>query len=168
MSLQVMIDLETMSTRYDAAICSIGAVKFSNEKIIDTFYITVDASTCKKAGLHICKDTVAWWNSQNREALMMLVQNTVSLDAALGKFEDWYGTKSLPTWGNGAAFDNVIMDSAFKILGKKRLWKYHHDRCYRTIKAIISVPEDDRVGTYHNALDDAMHQTNHLIKILYS
>jgi hypothetical protein len=28
------------------------------------------------------------------------------------------------------------------------------------------IPADDREGTYHNALDDAMHQTKHLIKIL--
>jgi hypothetical protein len=28
------------------------------------------------------------------------------------------------------------------------------------------VPADAREGVYHNALDDAMHQTKHLIKIL--
>ena len=35
MTVNVMVDLETMSTRADAAICSIGAVKFEGKKILN-------------------------------------------------------------------------------------------------------------------------------------
>jgi DNA polymerase III epsilon subunit-like protein len=47
-----MIDLETYSTRPTAAIASIGAVKWEGDKIVDTFYCTIDPATCKAAGLH--------------------------------------------------------------------------------------------------------------------
>ena len=167
MTINVMVDLETMSTRSNAAICSIGAVKFEGDKILDTFYCTVDIKSCKEAGMHIAKDTVEWWSKQNKEAFRELTKNNISLQEALDKFEIWFGPKSLPLWGNGAVFDNTILGNAYFIMGRKPPWMPWDDRCYRTVKALFNwIPADERQGTYHNALDDAMHQTKHLIKIL--
>ena len=164
-----MIDLETMSTRSNAAIASIGAVKFSvDDGIIDTFYRTVDLRTCKAHGLHIDPETVAWWQQQSKEAQKALLIDNVSLTQALDDFSTWYGKKSLPTWGNGAGFDNVIMENAYRAINGRRPWLPWEDRCYRTMKNIINVPIDERQGVYHNALDDALHQTRHLLKILGS
>jgi hypothetical protein len=166
--INVMIDLETYSTRSNAAIASIGAVKFEDDKIIDTFYCTVDPATCKAAGLHFEKSTLEWWSRQSKEARAALLKDNLPLEEALTNFEAWYGNKSLPTWGNGAGFDNVIMDSAYKALDRKRPWLPWEDRCYRTMKNIVNIPIDKRDGVYHNALDDAITQTKHLQKILGS
>jgi exodeoxyribonuclease VIII len=168
-TVQVMIDLETMSTRSNAAICSIGAVKFTIESgIIGTFYCTIEAQSCKNYGLHFSKETIEWWMRQNKEALKALTTNCIPLEDALTKFKEWYGEKSLFTWGNGAGFDNVVLENAFIAINKQRPWRYWDDRCYRTLKNIIVLPEDERQGTHHNALDDAVHQTNHLLKIMRS
>lgn len=169
-----MVDLETMSTASNAAICSIGAVKFllddptapADGIFGEPFYTTVDAADCKRLGLDISKDTLAWWSKQPRAVLAMLTKDTKPLATALGAFADWYGPKSLPTWGCGASFDNVILDNAFKAVGRTRPWKYWDDRCYRTMKAMFNLQEHARQGTYHNALDDAMHQTRHLLRIV--
>ena len=167
--IQVMLDLETMSVRSNAAIASIGAVKFEvGTGIIDQFYRTVDLRTCKAVGLHIDPETVEWWNKQSKEARQALLKDNVSLNQALDDFTEWFGRSSLPTWGNGAGFDNVIMENAYQAVGSKRPWRPWEDRCYRTIKNIIQVPADERQGVYHNALDDALHQTRHLLKILGS
>ena len=167
MTINVMVDLETMSTRSHAAICSIGAVKFEGSKIIDTFYCTIDLASCKEAGMHISKDTVAWWSKQNKDALRELTKNNISLQEALDKFELWFGPKSLPVWGNGAVFDNTILANAYFNTNREPPWKCWDDRCYRTVKALFHwVKSDEREGVYHNALDDAVYQTKHLIKIL--
>jgi exodeoxyribonuclease VIII len=166
--INVMLDLETYSTRPNAAIASIGAVKWQGDEIVDTFYCTIDAATCKEAGLHFEKSTLEWWSKQSKEARSALLKDNLPLADALTKFEVWFGPKSLPTWGNGAGFDNVIMDCAYKALDRKRPWLPWEDRCYRTMKNMINVPIDKREGTYHNALDDALTQTKHLIKILGS
>lgn len=167
--IHVMLDLETMSTESNAAICSIGAVKFSlDQGIIDEFYCTVDAADCKQHGLNISADTVKWWSRQPKEVLEQLRKNNLSLVEALTKFSKWYGTKPLPTWGCGAGFDNVIMENAYKAVMMKRPWTPWLDRCYRTMKEVIVLPQEERLGTYHNALDDAKHQARHLIKILGS
>jgi DNA polymerase III epsilon subunit-like protein len=167
MTVNVMVDLETMSTRADAAICSIGAVKFEGKKILDTFYCTIDIKTCKEAGLRISKDTVEWWSKQNKEAFKELTKNNISLEEALDKFAQWIGPKSLLVWGNGAVFDNTILANAYFAIDKKPPWSCWDDRCYRTVKNLFHwIPAGERKGTYHNALDDALYQTEHLIKIL--
>jgi len=166
--INVMIDLETYSTRSNAAIASIGAVKFEGNEIIDKFYCTVDPATCKAAGLHFEKSTLEWWSKQSKEARDALLKDNLPLEEALTNFEAWYGSKSLPTWGNGASFDNVIMENAYRALDRKRPWLPWEDRCYRTMNNLVKIPIDKREGVYHNALDDALTQTKHLQKILGS
>jgi exodeoxyribonuclease VIII len=164
-----MLDLETMSVRSNAAIASIGAVKFEvGTGIIDTFYRTVDLKSCKSRGMHIDPETVGWWNRQSADARKALLVDNVSILTALQDFAGWFGRNSIPVWGNGAGFDNVIMENAYQACGIKRPWAPWEDRCYRTMKNIIQIPADERTGVYHNALDDALHQTKHLLKILES
>ena len=167
--IQVMVDLETMARATNSVICSIGAVKFSVDAgIIDTFYCTVDAADCKRHGLVVEAPVVNWWRNQPREVLESLRKDTLPLHDALTNFSKWYGSVSLPTWGNSVAFDNVILQSAYEAVGINRRWKHWEDRCYRTMKNIIVIEPDVREGTHHNALDDAVYQTKHLLKILGS
>lgn len=81
----------------------------------------------------------------------------------------WFGTKSVPTWACGASFDPVILQWAYEAAGMQRPWRHWHDRCYRTMRELFKeVSEDSFVGSRHNALEDAKHQTKHLIKIFKS
>jgi hypothetical protein len=165
---QVMLDLETMSTASNACICSIGAVKFNTKDgILDEFYITVDAKDCKKQGLHFSQDTLNWWSKQNPAALKMLVKDTKPLKEALTAYSKWFGTKKMNQWGNGSAFDNVILRNAYAAVELKEPWTYRGELCYRTLIALFpesSPPE--REGTYHNALDDAKYQAKYFIQLL--
>lgn len=166
--LQVMLDLETMSTKSNAAIVSIGAVMFSKDDgIVDKFYRTVDLRTSKAAGLHIDPETVKWWGQQSEEAQKALTIDNVSLNQALDDFTEWYGKEKIPVWGNGSTFDNVILSHAYDSLNLTKPWPWYLDYCYRTMKNIYKkVEADKREGVHHNALDDAIFQANHLIKIM--
>jgi hypothetical protein len=81
------------------------------------------------------------------------------------KFIEFTGGRDILLWGNGAAFDNVILASAYRALRLTPPWKFYNDRCYRTMKAAYSDVKMPRTGTHHNALDDAISQANHLIEI---
>ena len=75
--------------------------------------------------------------------------------------------KDLKVWGNGANFDNVILDNLYKKLGIKTPWEWWNDRCYRTVKGMFKdVKANKFVGVGHKAIDDAVHQVKHLQKIL--
>lgn len=167
----IMIDLETMGTRPDAAVVSIGAVAFSTEHRVigPTFYARVALETAVAQGGTMDPSTVLWWMQQSGAARYD-VHGTGSspISEALTNFTRFVERFDSPSvWGNGAAFDNVILRSAYKRAGLHAPWSYSLDRCYRTLRALHrDIPEPPRVGVYHNALDDAMHQTMHLLRIL--
>lgn len=161
-----MIDLETMSTQSNAAIVSIGAVKFSVKGIEDTHYINVSLEDSMSHGLHIDGKTVMWWLSQSDKARQALNQDAGSLIWALSEFTSWIGGKDIQVWGNGATFDNVVLANAYKACKLPMPWSFRNDRCYRTMKNMFpDVPYPKTTGTLHNALDDATFQAEHLIEI---
>ena len=59
--MHIMIDLETMGTRADAPIVSIGAVAFDAKGIDREFYCTVSLHSAVRSGAVIDPSTVMWW-----------------------------------------------------------------------------------------------------------
>lgn len=167
--MHIMIDLETMGTRPDAPIIAIGAVKFTAMGVTDqTFYTNVDlASAVKDGGAVIDPDTLMWWMQQSDEARQVLLSGASPLRVALHDFTRWVKDTDEPkgVWGNGASFDNVILSETYKRVGMEPPWKFWNDRCYRTVKNMFPACKMERIGTHHNALDDAESQAEHLLRI---
>jgi DNA polymerase III epsilon subunit-like protein len=167
----VMVDLETMSTESDASIISIGAVRFwLNVKQTEftpdqLFYTAVSLKSSQEAGLHIKADTVMWWLGQDPEARNAF-KNPVSLASALGNFYEFVPNPTTYIFGNGAAYDNVVLHNAYKAINHKYPVSYKYDVCYRTMCKLDNAPPPAFEGTKHNALDDAKAQTRHLMELL--
>jgi hypothetical protein len=164
----VMIDLETMSTANNAAIVSIGAVEFDPEtnSLGRTFYRRIDLASSESFGLKIDPGTILWWLKQSDKAREELTKaDSLTLDQALNDFAKWVPDKMTP-WGNAASFDLTILTNAYKAVDRGTPWKYHNERCYRTIKVLHPNIKIERDGIHHNALDDAISQANHLMDIL--
>ena len=73
-------------------------------------------------------------------------------------------------WGNGASFDNIILANLYEAAARYNYglaapWHFTKDRCYRTMKNLPNAPLLQRVGTFHNPLDDARTQAIHLQQI---
>lgn len=165
----VMLDLETMGNNSNSVIIAIGAVAFDDNGVYDKFYANIHMQTCLDAGMAVDGSTVEWWLTQGEDARNSLLKNRVSIQSALSDFAKWYGdTNADEVWGNGAMFDNTILGNAYKSCGMQVPWKFWNDRCYRTVKNMYPLVELERVGTHHNAVDDAETQALHLIKILKS
>lgn len=163
---RVMLDLETMGNGADAAIIAIGAVRFNvTDGVLDEFYVIVDLESSVAAGLKLDVSTVLWWMEQNDIARGQITQPGTPLKVALSRFASWVG-EGAEVWGNGAAFDNVILSNAFRMCKLERPWSYRNDRCYRTLKALYPGIKLDRFGVAHCAVDDARSQAAHLIEIL--
>jgi len=165
-----MIDLETMGTSPTAPIISIGAVLFDAEEIKERFYEVVDLKSAVDAGAVMEPGTVIWWMEQSDEARAALTGKGEKIDRALELFSSLVDAVSLVNglsgvWGNGAAFDNVILSEAYKRLDLRVPWPFWKDKCYRTVKGLYPSVGIKRVGTHHNALSDAETQAEHLIRI---
>ena len=163
----VMVDLETLGTSSNSVILSIGAVEFDKTGLGREFYVVVDPQSCVDAGLKIDVPTVLWWMKQSDEAREAFDQpDRVSLECALARFGGWF-PHNATLWGNGAAFDNVVLANAYLAVGTQRPWYYHTDRCYRTLKNLrpdIGGPALE--GVAHNALFDAKWQALHAVALL--
>mgnify|MGYP003655046633 CR=1 FL=1 len=164
----IMVDLETMSTQPNAAIVAIGAVKFGAKGRGEEFYKTIDLDSSVKAGGHIDPKTIIWWMGQSAEAHKAITGDNVSLFVALQEFSKFVGAKKeVKIWGNGAAFDNIVLGCAYDSVNLTRPWNFWNDRCYRTIKNMFSNGiEFVEPEIKHHALDDAIAQADHLCKIL--
>lgn len=169
-----MIDLETLSSYFDAGILSIGATKFDHTGILDEFYVNIKLSSVKKYGLDIDKKTLEWWAEQKDEALEALFKQAIPLDAALKQFNEWFGKDSMPTYSKGVDFDTVIMREAYRKVRQHdnielyEPWSFRDGLCARTMFEVFgTVPglKPDFEGTAHNALDDARWQSQFIINI---
>ena len=168
-----MTDLETLGTVPGCAILSIGAAAYDDEKVGETFYTPIYLDSCRDAFLTICPKTQDWWNKQGEDAQKVLtdvlsLETSVTLRMGLEKFNAWitrHCGMQCRVWGNGSDFDNAILAAAYDAVKLRPAWKFTNNRCYRTVKALAPAIKLERVGTYHNAVDDAVSQANHHIAI---
>jgi exodeoxyribonuclease VIII len=171
----VMIDLETLGTSPGCAIVSIGAVPFNEFGVSEQgFYRAIPTPLWTVAGittdgLRKEQGTIDWWKGQSEEAREVF--NTVNRHthrSALSELALFLNGLSGPrVWGNGADFDLPIITAAARIveLDPMSFWKPYNGRCYRTVKNQFKDVKLARTGTYHNALDDARCQAEHLVEI---
>lgn len=160
----VMIDLETLATSPDAAILTIGAVKFDpfgdeiNKPTSIPFYLRVDLDSCDRIGLVTNDDTIAWWAKQSQEAQDEAFGDGDRIDI-VDAFEQLYkfcwGAKRV--WSHGAAFDVVICEHVFKKINKAIPWSFWSVRCSRTLFDLGIAPDRPPVLKHH-ALEDAWNQ----------
>lgn len=170
--LDIMCDLESMGTQPDSAIVGIGLVEFDLSKglIGNTFFRAVNLGDATRRGCRIDAGTVAWWLSQTKEAQNAIIWNTGSLPHVLGEVTEFMHScgpqKEIRVWGNDPAFDNAMLAHSFWLCEMETPWMFWNNRCVRTIRALYKhVEQDEFEGEKHNAVDDALAQVRHLIKI---
>jgi len=168
----IMLDIETMGVSTSAAIMSIGACYFNpaTGEIGDTFHEQVNIASNGQ----IDASTVIWWMGQSDEARSKFKNNGKAghIYAVLAEFADFV-KPGCQVWGNGIAFDNVIIRNAYEhpSCGDAAPWKFWDDRDVRTMVEIGKVigidPKRDFPfeGVKHDALADAIHQAKYVSAI---
>lgn len=147
-SINIAVDLETLSTRPTAAIISIAAKAFTfsdPQPEIGCFYVPVNATTCAMYGMHFSESTVDFWYHQKEEAKkphLELSDAVCSLKVALLKLKDWVDSvramspdKKLLVWMQGTDFDGAILRNAYcQVFGSEEAmpWKFTELRDSRT------------------------------------
>ncbi len=167
-----MIDIETLASRNDAAVVSIGAVKFSlKEDAVETFEcVFSDLDEQLNKGRTKCERTMKWWADLPSEASDPLFHPEkfshilMPTYEGLEKLNRFIGGRAV--WGFGATFDNIIMRDIMSMYGLKPTWHYRDDMCLRTVVRLFPVAPKGQRNTHHNALDDALYQVQYLKQII--
>lgn len=172
---QVMVDLETLDTAPSAIVLSIGLCRFDpndyDDPIKEKHYAVLSYDDQLENLRTVSDATVSWWEKQSIDAKEVIAQAQNAEEEVheqLVVIADWLGKEAI-LWGNGAAFDNAILSDLYRTYEFKQPWHFWNDRCYRTLAMLGKRrmnpawekklgAEPWRAGTYHNALDDAVHQ----------
>lgn len=172
MSLNVMIDIETLGVTSKATITQIGAVAFDMSGVIHhKLNVHVRASG---QGRTIDPDTIMWWMLQKEEVRrgMVIGQNTsVPLREALIMLRDWFPNPDAPTWSHGSDFDLVLLADAYRQVNVTQPWDRRMVRDTRTLFALASKMKLDELapmqpgdGPAHDALADATRQARAVVR----
>ena len=162
-----MVDLETMGNGTDAAICSIGAVKFDpdTDSSTDTeFYSHINLQSAQDFGGKIDAATVLWWMAQSERARAALTEKSADhIGAALLDFIKFY-EGSDGVWAAPATFDIPILESAMRRMQADRHsvvcrvpWNFRQVHCWSTVRRLLNIPKAPNAEKHH-ALADARAQ----------
>lgn len=137
----VMLDLETMGNKSNAAIVSIGAVEFdiNTGDTGDEFYERIDLKSSLMHGLNVDASTIYWWLGQNEEARQELLKKGGDLSFVLGLLNTWFDNrkKDFFLWGNGARFDIGLLEDAYVACYlDDLLWSFRNERDVRTLVSL--------------------------------
>jgi hypothetical protein len=158
-----MLDLETLSTKPNAVILSLGAVKFDpfSERIdVDEgLDLRVDVDEQSALGRDIQEETVAWWEKQPPEVQDAAFNPDGRIKLAgfiktLNKF--LVGADNI--WCQGPAFDIVILEDLYRQLGIPTPWQFWQISDSRTLFKTHGDPRDKNRKGAHNALMDCVYQ----------
>ena len=167
----IMLDIETMGCGINASIMSIGACYFepTTGEIGNTFHEQVSIAT---NGV-MDASTVIWWMGQSDEARAKFSNNGNAKHCREVLLELTAFVKSdAKVWGNGVAFDNVIIRSSYESLALPAPWEFWNDRDVRTIVDLGQMigidPKKDMPfdGVKHDALSDSIHQAKYVSMIM--
>lgn len=169
----LMIDIETLSTKPNGVILSIGAVFFDKSGFGPEFYVNIDLQSSMDAGFEIDAGTVYFWLKQSSEAGAVLDKEKEPFCDAIRYLHKFIvlncDVKEVNVWGNSPSFDLVMLknyiartDKYLSNAEQTKIWKFYNERDFRTA---VDIYKCKRVKptVAHNALEDAKAQAQTLI-----
>lgn len=164
-----MIDLETLGTHPGCPVVSLGAVFFDikTKTLGPKVYMVLDISDQIEKGRKPTGETLYWWLSQSDGAKSVFKERTNPVADVLKQFIQWYGQTDAYVWGNGATFDISILENLFRHYGMKAPWPFTKVMDLRTFRRFTGAHRSiQKIGTAHNALDDAISQATYVMENL--
>lgn len=171
----IMVDIETLGTKSNSVILSIGAVQFdiTTSKTSKTFYQVLDLNeTLKNSEFKIDASTLIWWINQNKKAKEVFEnKNRIHPLDGINNLKNWISEintyDDIKIWGNSNRFDLGLLENYFTYYGFETPWSYKNERDIRTLVALAPEIKNNHkwIGTSHNALDDCYNQIAYCSKI---
>jgi len=159
----IVLDIETLSTRPDAVVLTIGAIKFSpfadDIDATNGFYTRIDVDEQIGMGRHISEDTIQWWGKLPAEVRedAMGEHNRDSVEKALAGLNKFLvGSENI--WVQGPVFDIATLENLYRQMLMPPPWHFWNIRDSRTLFGVHGDPRERNKAGLHNALEDCVSQ----------
>lgn len=188
MTTHISIDIETPSTKRNAAIMQIGVATMDHAGNILPelgLNLKIDITDYDRyPQFHVHMDTMLWWAKQdaqvrndvfgayNPSGVEGVNEDRLPIESALRLFVDHINQVEgkIRIWAKPPSFDLVIIQHALDQFDLKYPWHFRDERCVRTLLSLT--PKDTSIhgmpieGSKHNAYDDALHQLKQIRECL--
>lgn len=175
MTYDIMIDIETLGTTADSVVLSVGVVKFSGDKILDSKeYILPSKYQINNLHRRVQVSTIDWWSSRSNNARKVLkdVQDSDkyyhsqphrSIEYICANILDHLVLPDVRyIWFKG--FDMGVLSHLFTQLNLDMSgYDFRKEMDFRTIENLVKhTPEYQKfrktITITHNAVDDCLNQ----------
>jgi 3' exoribonuclease, RNase T-like len=162
MANDIMIDIESLDTSPFCCILTIGAVRFDPKGmgVVEKLELRPTLEDQTDLGRTINEDTLRWWSTQSAEAQLEALgdEGRIPFKEAMEQLYKFCWNRRA-VWSNGAAFDCVVVETAWTQLGMRIPWPFYTVRDTRTLYEVTGVKLNDKsYKTTHKAVEDAERQ----------
>lgn len=162
----IIIDIETLGRRNDAAITQVGIVIAEEAfNILDSYLIQVMPDVWNTCNRTFTGETLLWWMQQKNTPVSKtstnIVYNYTQLVNKLYQIFNRFNTEDTIVWTKGS-MDLFCIKDICEYLNIETPWKFWQPRDIRTAKEIIKDWKVYENNNAHNALDDAITELNEL------
>lgn len=176
--INIVLDLETLSTQENAAIIQIGCCVPVFDRVHlppftpPDFEVTIAYEDALSAEIfHKSKETMEWWEQQDKITRMEVFSGQESYCTALDALQEWFKSvrqfgSDVAIFGNGPEFDNNILAYTISAMNYPDMWDFRNNHSMRTMKRLFPVAKLEHelaLGERkHTALGDARFEARQL------
>lgn len=161
----IVIDIETLGRRNDAAVTQVGIViADENFDVLDSYLIQVTPDAWNTCDRTFTGETLLWWmeqkNTPTSKKPTHIVHSYKYLVDKLYQIFDRYNTEDTTIWTEGL-MDLFCIKDLCEYFDMNTPWEFWQPRDIRTVKDFIKEWKTFE-NNNHNALDDALNQLREL------
>lgn len=161
----IVIDIETLGRRNDAAVTQVGIViADENFDVLDSYLIQVTPDAWNTCDRTFTGETLLWWmeqkNTPTSKKPTHIVHSYKYLVDKLYQIFDRYNTEDTTIWTKGT-MDLFCIKDLCEYFDMNTPWEFWQPRDIRTVKDFIKEWKTFE-NNNHNALDDALNQLREL------
>jgi len=164
LAIHATIDLETIDTRPQSTVLSLGGVKFNpfdDSEPYSEMYFKISIDDQDRLDRTASDDTIEWWSKQDPKIMEEAFdqEGAITVEEALSKINKFIvGVDVL--WGQGYGFDYTILEDMYRSLGKPIPYNFWQVRDSRTLFSVCKEDPRKKIqNDLHNALADAYYQS---------
>ena len=164
MSMEMMVDIETLATDERALVLTMGFVEFNNSGAKASQRWILDMGQQMEKGRAIDPETIAWWMRQGDAARKeAFAESRSEIVAALwGVHRFFIDVDPISVWANSPSFDLTILETLFRDFDVDLPWAFYQARDVRTLREESGLARDwqpeNITYTAHTAIGDCCRQ----------
>lgn len=162
MNHHLMIDLETLGLRESSMILQVGCCLFNLNEIYDTLKMDIDIELYDDR-FSVDAATIRWWMKAREDCP---INGSLHPSHIPSRINNFIGGRNVYLWSKSTIIDVSILKYYYRVYGFEWLFDFRKIHEVRTLEFFDAGEGIDYGGQKHDALNDAIKQSEYVIGVL--